>query len=230
MERKTALVTGANRGIGFQITRELSELGYKVIATGRSADKLKQTIGMLRAENEHVTAKVLDVTDQKSIAKLAAELESEGIKLDALVNNAAVLLDDQKGLFDITPEEFSRTMNTNTVAPFFVTKALLPFLSKGSRVVMMSSTVSQFCGSISEWAPIYSLSKTGLNAVTRQLAKALEPKGILVNAVSPGWVKTDMGGDKAKRTVRQGAETPVWLATEAIESGKFWRDKVEISW
>jgi NAD(P)-dependent dehydrogenase (short-subunit alcohol dehydrogenase family) len=185
---------------------------------------------MLRAENDNVTAKVLDVTNKDSIAALVKEFREEDIKLDVLVNNAAVLLDGDVDLMDISPEDFLTTLNTNTVAPFLVTRSFMSFLKQGSRVVMMSSGAGAYCDSVSDWAPIYSLSKTGLNAVTRQLAKVLEPKGILINAACPGWVKTDMGGEGATRSIKEGAETPVWLATEVNESGKFWRDKQVIDW
>jgi len=230
MAQKNALVTGSNRGIGFQICRELSERGYHVYATGRDADRLNQTIGMLRAENDNITARVLDVTDKDSLAKLVKEFRRENVELDVLVNNAAILLDKDKSILEISKEDFLQTLNTNTVAPLIVTRAFLPFMKRGSRIVMMSSDAGAYCQKISDWGPAYSLSKTGINAVTRHLAPLLADQGVLINCVNPGWTKTDMGGDGALRSVQEGAETPVWLATEVEVSGKFWKDKKEIDW
>lgn len=105
-------------------------------------------------------------------------------------------------------------------------------LRKGSRIINVSSDAGRILQGVSTWAPVYSLSKTTMNAITLQLAAALQPGGIAVNAMCPGWVKTDMGGSGASRSVDKGAETAVWLATEAAQSltGKFFRDKKEISW
>jgi len=230
MNKKTALVTGANRGIGFEIARRLCFAGFKVFVCGRSEEKIKQAIGMLKGEGHHVESKVLDVTDAESISSLAEELERDAVNLDALVNNAAVLLDRDMGIMEIDDKTIMNTLKTNTLAPLMVTKGLMGALKSGSRVVMMSSGAGAFCEGISDWAPVYSLSKTGLNAITRQMAKALAPREILVNAVCPGWVQTSMGGEGAPRKVEQGAETPVWLATEVNVTGKFWRDKNEIPW
>jgi NAD(P)-dependent dehydrogenase (short-subunit alcohol dehydrogenase family) len=230
MNKPTALVTGANRGIGFEIARRLGFAGYRVIACGRDLAKMNQAVGMLRGEGHEVVAKVLDVTDWGGLQSLREEMEKEEIELDALVNNAAVLLDRDLGILDIDPDVMGRTLTTNTMAPLMVTRMLLPLIKRGGRVVMMSSGAGAFCQDFSEWAPIYSLSKTALNALTRQLAPPLLDRGIMVNAVCPGWVQTSMGGSGAPRTIEQGAETPVWLATEVEATGKFWRDKQEIAW
>lgn len=227
---KTALVTGANRGIGFEIARRLCFAGFRVIACGRDREKIEQAVGMLKGEGHTVVPRVLDVADEESIASLARDLESEDIVLDALVNNAAILLDRELDILECTRETFMKSLETNSIAPFLVTKSLLDRLRAGSRVVMMSSDRGKYCDDFSEWVPAYSLSKIALNVITRQLARVLEPKGILINAVCPGWVQTAMGGDGAQRSVEKGAETPVWLATEVEESGKFWRDKQEFGW
>lgn len=230
MSEKRALVTGANRGIGFEIVRRLCFAGYKVIACGRDMEKIQQAVGLLKGEGHDVEGMVLDVTDVASIRNLVENLEKEDIFLDALVNNAAVLLDRDLQILDATNRILMDTIETNTVAPLLVTKALLGRLKFGSRIVMMSSGAGVFCEGLSDWAPVYSLSKTGLNVVTRQLAKALDSREIRVNAVCPGWVQTEMGGEHAPRSIEHGAETPLWLATEVEETGKFWRDKNEIGW
>lgn len=231
--KKIAIVTGANKGIGFEISRQLCFKDFKVYMASRNASRILQSSGLLRGEGHDVETVELDVTDQLSIDALLAKLREKGEKIDVLVNNAAVLFDDQKSILDLSKEDILLTIETNTVAPLMLTKALLPVMNKGCRVVMLSSVVGSFCKEeLGNWAPIYSLSKTALNVVTRQLAPILSEKGISVNSVCPGWTRTAMGGSNAPRSVDQGAHTPVWVATELdiSETGKFWRDKKEIDW
>lgn len=232
-KKKIAIVTGANKGIGFEISRQLGFAGYKVYMSGRVMNRIQQSAGLLRGEGHEVVPFLMDVNDRKSIDLLVKMLKDAGENVDALINNAAILLDDHKGILDLTKEEVDLTMETNAIAPLEITKALLPLMNSGCRIVMLSANAGTYCrGQLSNWAPIYSLSKTALNAITRQLAPVLLKKNIYVNAVDPGWVRTSMGGHDAPRTISQGAETPLWLATnmDFTETGKFWRDKVEISW
>ncbi len=230
--KKLALVTGANKGIGFEITRQLAFKGFSVIMCGRNKARLEQSAGMLRGEGHDVIPTELDVTSEASIAKLAAEMAQKNMRLDVLINNAAVLLDGAVDILKITESEILTTLRTNTIGPLVMTQRMAPFLKDGSRVVMLSSGAGAVCDKFSSWAPIYSMSKTALNAITRQLAAAFEDRNIAVNAVDPGWVKTSMGGSEAHRNVNEGAETPVWLATEAAQSetGKFWRDNKIVNW
>lgn len=227
-----ALVTGANKGIGFEITRQLCFKGYTVWMAGRNASRLAQSAGMLRGEGHNVVPVELDVTDSAQLEGLIKRIEKEQVKFNALINNAAVLFDGELDLLEVDAKMMLETFQTNSIAPIQVTRALLPYMLDGSRIVMMSSGSGVFCGEISSWAPVYSMSKTVINAITRQLAPLLKPRKIAVNAVCPGWVKTEMGGPNANRHVAHGAETPVWLATEVglTETGKFWRDKKEIGW
>ncbi len=229
---KIALVTGANRGIGFEISRQLCFKGFKVYMASRNKSRIEQSSGLLRGEGHHVEAVVLDVTDQASINSFQAMLMERKEKLQVLINNAAILKDDSTSLLELPQGDVLATFTTNTLAPLIVTRTLMPLLASGSRVIMLSSGAGAVCGEIGSWAPIYSMSKTALNAITRQLAPLLKKENIAVNAVCPGWVKTEMGGQEAPRSVGEGAQTPVWLATEAdqSETGKFWRDKKEISW
>lgn len=232
-KQKVAIVTGANRGIGFEISRQLCFKGYKVYMCSRNLSRIQQSSGLLRGEGHNVETAILDVTNPESIENLIQSLANAEEKVDALINNAAVLLDDQKDILGLSRAEILLSLHTNTVAPLLMTKALLPLMNKGCRVVMLSSTAGTFCKEeLGSWAPIYALSKTALNAVTRQLVPVLAKKDVMINAVCPGWTRTTMGGSNAPRSVDQGAETPVWLATEVTkaESGKFWRDKKEISW
>ncbi|MEX1274756.1 MAG: SDR family NAD(P)-dependent oxidoreductase, partial [Bacteroidota bacterium] len=152
--------------------------------------------------------------------------------LDILVNNAGILLDESTSILDVGPDIVHRTITINTLGAFFVTQTFLPLLVKGSRIVNVSSGAGEIGEGMSTYAPVYSISKTAMNAMTCQFALALKRKGIAVNAVCPGWVRTEMGGKMAPRSVKNGAETPVWLATDAPigETGKFWRDKKVIAW
>lgn len=232
-KKKIAIVTGANKGIGFEISRQLGFAGYKVYMGGRMMNRIQQSSGLLRGEGHEVVPFIMDVNDKESIDSLIKMLNGAGEKVDTLINNAAILLDDHKGILDLKKEEIDLTMATNAVAPLVITKALLSIMNPGCRVVMLSANSGSYCREkLGSWAPIYSLSKTVLNGITRQLAPVLLKRNIYVNVVDPGWVRTSMGGNEAPRTIDQGAETPVWLATdmEFTETGKFWRDKEEIPW
>jgi NAD(P)-dependent dehydrogenase (short-subunit alcohol dehydrogenase family) len=149
-----------------------------------------------------------------------------------LVNNAGILLDEDKSALTMTPEIFEKTFRTNTLGPWLVAQAFLPLLEKSAapRIVNVSSGGGQLDGGADGWAPGYCVSKTALNGVTMQLAAAL-PK-FAVNCVCPGWVRTDMGGSNASRSVGEGAAGIVWLAAEAPQNltGKFFRDRKVIPW
>lgn len=172
----------------------------------------------------------MDVSDKKSIDRAANEFKSKSKSLDVLVNNAAILIDDGD-IVKLDIDTFLQTLTTNTTGPFLVTKAFLTFMKKGSRIINISSDSGSLYRMGSK-SPAYSISKTALNAVTRQFAASLKRKDIAVNSVHPGWVRTDMGGLFAPRSLKKGAETPVWLATEApIElTGKYLYDKKEMEW
>ncbi len=232
MQKKWALVTGANKGIGFETVRQLAFKGYSVVMTGRQKGKLNQAAGLLRGEGHDIITMVLDVKDEKSIAEAAVELKKLKITLHALINNAAILVDRDVPIQKVTRAMVKDSFETNTFAPLFVTLAFEPLLADGARVVMVSSGAGALSKPPYTWAPIYATTKTALNAITRQLAPFLALRKIAVNTVSPGWVKTDMGGSEAEREVKEGAETPVWLATEVAlnKTGLFWRDKAEIAW
>ncbi len=227
---KTALITGANRGIGFEISEELAEKDFFVFLSARNNEKGNKAAESLKQKGLNVEFLSMDVSDKKSIAQAAEEFNSRSKNLDVLVNNAAVLIDNS----DITKLEldtFLQTLTINTIGSFLVIKAFLPFIKKGSRIINISSD----SGSLQRMAsktPAYSISKTALNAVTRQFAAALKNKGIAVNSVHPGWVRTDMGGIIASRSLKKGAETAVWLATEAPTelTGKYLYDKKEMEW
>jgi NAD(P)-dependent dehydrogenase (short-subunit alcohol dehydrogenase family) len=149
-----------------------------------------------------------------------------------LVNNAGIIVDGDNGILEISDELLRKTLETNTLGALRVTRAFVPLLrkSKAPRVINVSSGGGQLTGGADGWSPGYCISKTALNGMTSQLATAL-PK-FAVNSVCPGWVRTDMGGQAATRSVEEGADTIVWLAADASQklTGKFLRDRKEIPW
>jgi NAD(P)-dependent dehydrogenase (short-subunit alcohol dehydrogenase family) len=179
-----------------------------------------------------ITVLKIDVSEPGSIRRAAEEFSRSTDRLDVLVNNAGILLDDDKDVLTIAPEIFETTLRTNTLGALLVSQAFVPFLKKSDapRIVNVSSGGGQLADGADGWAPAYCISKTALNGVTAQLAAAL-PK-FAVNSVCPGWVRTDMGGANATRSVGEGATGIVWLAVDAPqnETGKFWRDRKVIPW
>jgi len=223
-----ALVTGSTRGIGREVARQLAVRGMRVIVTGRSAaaaGKAAREIGAI--------PHALDAGEADSIEALARFIEDEIGRLDVLVNNAAILLDEGKSIVAVSREEFEDTWRVNTFGPFLLTKRLAPLLrkSKHGRVVNVSSGAGQL-SSMSSYAPSYSTSKAALNAITILFANALRRDKVLVNCADPGWVRTDMGGRAAPRSVAEGADTIVWLATLPDDgpTGGFFHDRQPIAW
>jgi NAD(P)-dependent dehydrogenase (short-subunit alcohol dehydrogenase family) len=231
-KNRIALVTGANKGIGYEIARQLGEKGYHVLVGARKAEAGKQAAASLQKIGASAEFVEIDVSDRASIEGAARTVASKFDHLDVLVNNAAIM-EDTKTVTEVSDDTFLRTLTTNTLGPLRVTQAFLALLTKSARasVVNMSSGLGQL-SDMADTYPAYSISKTALNAVTRQFAAALRDKGVLVNSVCPGWVKTDMGGANAPRTVQQGADTVTWLATEAPRdlTGQFLRDRKVIPW
>lgn len=228
---KRALVTGGNKGIGFAICQGLLAQGFEVIMAARSLDKAKNAIAKLNSSN--VRPLELDVSDDESIERSAKNLSQEIDALDVLINNAGIYPDEGVNILTVSRELLDRTMNTNTFGAIRVTQAFLSLLTKATnaRIVNVSSGYGQL-NSLSADVPSYCLSKLTLNGATIMLAEALQSKGIVINAIDPGWVRTDMGGSGASRSPEKGADTAVWLATEAPASlnGKLFRDRQEKSY
>jgi NAD(P)-dependent dehydrogenase (short-subunit alcohol dehydrogenase family) len=237
-EQRIALVTGANKGIGLETVRQLAHKGFHVFLGARNEEAGQTAAEKLNrdAKKEHydgtVTFLKLDVSNPESIEHAVNEFGKQSDRLDALINNAGILLDDDKDILAITPELFESTLRTNTLGALLMTEAFVAFLKKSNvpRIVNVSSGGGQLADGADGWAPGYCISKTALNGVTIQLAAAL-PK-FAVNSVCPGWVRTDMGGSNATRSVAEGASGIVWLAADAPqnETGKFWRDRKVIPW
>jgi NAD(P)-dependent dehydrogenase (short-subunit alcohol dehydrogenase family) len=226
---RTALITGANRGIGFEIARQLGLQQFHIILSARNEEKLQQAASTLSQQGISVTPLVMDVSNVQSIQSAARTIQQP---IDVLINNAAILPAEDKSIIEFPAQEVIDAFHTNALAALFVTQAFQHLLPKGARVVNISSGAGEISDGESGWAPLYSATKTALNAITIHLAAALRHQQVAVNAVCPGWVRTDMGGRNASRPVEKGAETPVWLATEAPQriTGKFLRDKKEIAW
>jgi NAD(P)-dependent dehydrogenase (short-subunit alcohol dehydrogenase family) len=225
-----ALVTGANKGIGLEAVRQLASRGWRVFLTGRSLASVRKAASPL---GPSVTPVPLDVTSRISIEAAYSVVSQAVDHLDVLINNAGVLDHDEGSIFDLDAERLRRMFETNTIGALLVTQKFLPLLrkSQSGRIINVSSGSGQL-SDMGTWAPAYSISKTALNGVSSQFAAALSDANIAVNSVCPGWVKTDMGGRDAPRSVEQGAETIVWLATEAPQSltGRFIRDRKPIPW
>ena len=232
--QRTAFITGANKGIGKEVARQLAQRGFAVFIGSRDIAKGREAAEELCRDGYEATFIQLDVTDPLSIRNACGTFSQKADHLDVLVNNAAILEDHGETILKLNTEMLDRTVKANVVGPILVTQDFLPFLQKapnGGRIVNVSSGAGSL-SRMSTYAPAYSVSKTALNAVTRQFAGALQSQNIAVNSVDPGWVRTDMGGSGASRPVEKGAETIVWLATDApqSETGKFWHDQQEADW
>ena len=229
---KTALITGANKGIGYEVARQLAAKGFHVFVGGRNAKAGRKAAEEIAKKCGKATFLEIDVADNDSVTKAVREFSNSEEHLDVLVNNAGIVADGDEAILEVSDDLLRQTWETNTLGALRVTRAFAPLLRKGKtpRVINVSSGSGQLSDGADGWAPAYSISKTALNGVTSQLAAAL-PK-FAVNSVCPGWVRTDMGGENASRSVEEGADTIVWLASEAPQdlTGKFLRDRKEIPW
>jgi NAD(P)-dependent dehydrogenase (short-subunit alcohol dehydrogenase family) len=216
-KNKVALITGANKGLGFEIARQLGQQGVTVVLGARDNAKAEEAAKKLKAEGVDAHAVKLDVTKEADVAALPAFFESKFGRLDILVNNAGVMLD----FGGVTRDTFRQTYETNVIAPYFITQALLPLLKAGpaGRIVNHSSVMGSMTAIGDpnrippEWAlPAYCSSKAALNMLTVTTARTLEGTNVKVNSAHPGWVKTDMGSDQAPMEIIDGAKTAVALA------------------
>ena len=218
-----ALVTGASRGLGREVARRLALLGYHVLAGVRDPAGIEAIPG--------TEPLALDVADAASIEAAAEHVKRTHGHLDALVNNAGIMLDRMGDILALDADTLLRTLGTNSLGPLRMAQACAPLMPQGGRIVNVSSGGGQL-SEPATWAPAYCISKTTLNAITVQLAEALKPRGIAVNAVCPGWVRTDLGGPDAPRSLQQGADSILWLLLHAGPdlTGGFWRDGQRIPW
>jgi NAD(P)-dependent dehydrogenase (short-subunit alcohol dehydrogenase family) len=226
------VVTGANRGIGFEISRQLATRGAQVVLTARKSGAGKAAVKKLAAQELTVQFQPLDVTSRKSIVALREFLKRTFGRINVLINNAGIIANGDASGREVDTETVRVTLETNALGPLHLSQALVPLLqrSKDARIVNISSGMGAFSEMEGDYAA-YRISKTALNAVTAILAAELRDR-IAVNAACPGWVRTDMGGRSAERDVTEGANTPVWLALDAPQklTGKFVRDRKVIPW
>jgi NAD(P)-dependent dehydrogenase (short-subunit alcohol dehydrogenase family) len=226
------VVTGGNRGIGFEICRQLAGRGAQVVLTARKPEDGQEALEKLAAQNLPARFHPLNVTGPESIAALREFVARTFGHLDVLINNAGIISDEESSGLEVRLSTVRATLETNTLAPLHLSQAFAPLLkrSRNGRIVNVSSGMGALSDMDGGYAA-YRISKAALNAVTGILAAELRG-AVTVNSMCPGWVKTDMGGAGAEREVSQGADTAVWLALEAPQdlTGKFLRDRKVIAW
>jgi NAD(P)-dependent dehydrogenase (short-subunit alcohol dehydrogenase family) len=229
--RKVAIVTGGNRGLGFETCN-----GFHVILTSRGEKAGKAAAAELVKEGLQAAFHPLDVTRQEDVDRLEAWVRKELGRLDVLVNNAGILIDDEAGstsAFQVPVELIRRTVETNVYGTFRMCQKLIPLMREGGygRVVNVSSGMGQL-SEMNGGYPGYRISKTAVNAITRIFAEETQGANILVNSVCPGWVKTDMGGPGAELTPEEGVDTIVWLCMlpNNGQTGGFYRERKRIEW
>jgi len=231
--KRVALVTGANRGIGFEICRQLGAAGYTVVLTARDPETGARAVRTLRKEGIEAHSQMLDVTQPDSARQAAGCVAGELGRLDALVNNAAIAIDPNEVLETVGLDVMRRTLETNLLGVLACCQAFLPLMKQQGygRIVNVSSGRGSF-SKLGAGGPCYRISKTALNALTVILADEVKEHNILVNAVTPGWVRTRLGGMKAPRSTAEGAEAAVWLAMLPDDGsrGRFFKDREEFPW
>ena len=231
MKQKVIVVTGANRGIGFEIARQLSKQGHHVIITARDANKGKQANEKLSGQGGKTLFIQMDVTRENDIRNLKDCLAENFGRLDVLINNAGILVGTDDSL-QVSKATVQQHFETNFFGPLLVSQELLPLLRKSDegRIINFSSSMARLSAP-GPGTAAYRFSKVALNGLTAMMAADLADTNIKVNSLDPGWVKTDMGGSGANRSPAEGADTAVWLATaEKIPTGKFFRDRKELEW
>jgi NAD(P)-dependent dehydrogenase (short-subunit alcohol dehydrogenase family) len=227
---RVALVSGGNRGIGLEIVRQLAGRGITVILGSREEESGRAAAEGLSGD---VVVSQLDVTDEGSVARLAASVEGEFGRLDILVNNAGISNDDGQRGMNADLDRVREALEANLFGAWRLCEVAIPLMQRGGygRIVNVSSGMGAL-EDMGGGSPGYRVSKTALNALTRILASELRGSGIFVNCVCPGWVQTDMGSPRAPRPVEEGADTPVWAATlpKGGPTGGFFRDRRPIPW
>jgi NAD(P)-dependent dehydrogenase (short-subunit alcohol dehydrogenase family) len=213
MKKKIALVTGSNKGLGFETCLQLAQLGLTVILSARDLIKGEVAAKLLADRGMDVLFYQLDVSNQNNISRIARQIEQQFGRLDILVNNAAILYDTWQKAVDADLEVVNQALLTNLFGPWRLSQVCAPIMKKNKygRIVNVSSGAGSL-HYMGAGTPAYSVSKAALNAFTRILAAELSGTGVLVNSVDPGWVATDMGG-RGGRPVEEGAKGIVWAAT-----------------
>jgi len=232
--RKIAIVTGGNRGLGREIARQLMRNDIFVVIGCRSEPKAAMAVDDLRKESPNIAGFQCDVNDTKSVRRFVEHVEKAHGAPSILVNNAGVYPESTEAkVVDVPTSMWRETFETNLFGAVRMCREVVPLMKKirYGRIVNMSSGLGQL-HQMGEGSPAYRVSKAALNALTKTLAAEVAGSGILVNSMSPGWVKTDMGGEEAPRSVEEGAETAVWLSLLPSNgpTGQFFRDRKPIPW
>ena len=231
MKQKIILITGANKGIGLETASILGAMGHFVIITARDEQKGIAAVERLRKEGSDAHFIILDVTREAQIHQAVSQVEKLYNKLDVLINNAGILADKNNSL-QVSKAAVQQHFDTNFFGPLLISQAFYPLLqqSNEARIINVSSQMGRLNG-IGGGSAAYRFSKTALNSLTAVMAADLAGTNIKVNCLHPGWVKTDMGGAGATYSIKEGADTIVWLATEPnIPTGKFFANREEMPW
>ncbi len=227
---RVALVSGGNRGIGLEVCRQLAEAGLTVVLGSRDEERGRQAAEGLPGG---VAVRQLDVADAASVERLAASIESDFGRLDVVVNNAAISNDEGQSGAEADLDRVKEALEANLFGAWRLCEVAIPYMRREGygRIVNVSTGLAAL-EDMGGGSPGYRISKTSLNALTRILSSELRGTGILVNAVNPGWVQTDMGGSNANRTVEEGADGVVWAATLPNNgpTGGFFRDRRHVAW
>ncbi|MEH7608817.1 SDR family oxidoreductase [Priestia megaterium] len=232
-DKRVAFVTGGNRGIGYELVKQLASKGFKVILASRDPKMGHEAAEKLKESGLDVSFVMMDVDDQESIRQAAITVNEKYGRLDVLINNAGVYLNEYEKLLTMDPSILEKTMRTNFFGAYHVIHSFIPLMEKQGygRIINVSSEHGAMRDMSFQGAGAYKLSKLALNGMTQLVAA--EIKGdIKINAVCPGWVSSDMGGPSAPRTPKQAAESILWLATIGSEGphGGFFRDGKRIDW
>jgi NAD(P)-dependent dehydrogenase (short-subunit alcohol dehydrogenase family) len=230
---KVALVTGGNRGIGYELVKQLAQKGFKVILASRDSEMGHEVAQKLKESNLDVSLLVMDVNNQESIRQAAITVNERYGKLDVLINNAGVYLEENKKLVAMDPSIMEKTMATNFFGVYHVIRSFIPLMEKQGygRIINVSSEYGAMSEMSYPGVGAYKLSKFAINGLTRLVAAEIN-SDIKINAVDPGWVSSDMGGPSAPKSPKQAAESIFWLATIGPEgpNGGFFRDGIRIDW
>ncbi|MDN7245667.1 SDR family oxidoreductase [Planococcus shenhongbingii] len=231
--KQVALVTGGNRGIGYELVKQLAVNGFKVILTSRDSEKGQKAAQILQESKLDVSFAVMDVEEKESIRQAASAINDQYGRLDVLINNAGVYLNEHEKLLAMDPGILEKTMATNFFGAYYVMHAFLPLMEKQGygRIINISSGYGELREMAVPGVGAYKLSKLALNGLTQLTAAELKGD-IKVNAACPGWVSTDMGGPSAPRTPKQAAASILWLATIGSDgpNGGFFRNGRQIDW
>lgn len=232
--QKVAIVTGGNRGLGLEICRQLAQKDIQVILTARNAEKGEAAVYTLSQEGYKVDFYPLDIGNSQHIQALLTYVKNKFNRLDILINNAGIYLDQHQPALSIDSNIILQAVEIDVCGTFAMSQAVIPIMQENNygRIVNLSSSSSLITNMKDDVGLSYKICKTAINAITVVLSNAVTNYNILINAVTPGWVRTDMGGEQAPLSLQEGADTPVWLATLSDDgpSGRLFSKRKPLDW